>query len=227
MIGLVMVAALSSRATPAHQPLRPPNGTYVYSMGGATGPAIFKSTITVNGSGPTFDISETTKLPNGAIATTRSTWSSATLLPLSFEVHQGKVALHAQITPAAVRFIGIRVSFGRIEGTSYILPSVGLIANSMMLPYVVTVHPGESFTLAEIQNNQTVLIRPHSASSPSSAGPAGDAAITVTKDKEHGDTSDQEEIVAWLNLKTGIMDGGRATPDDARITLLSFTPAGR
>lgn len=192
------------------------------SMG--TGPAIFTSTIVVQGNGPTFDISETTKLPNGAMATTSSTWSSATILPTRFEVHQGKTALRAQITTAAVTFAKEHISFARISGTSYILPSVGLVANSLMLPYVVSAHPGKSLTLAEIQNSQTVLIRPSTAS-PAPTGPAGDAAIVVTKDEEHGNSADQEQIVTWLNPKTGVMDGGRATPDDATIKLLSFTPS--
>lgn len=224
MMPLILAAALSRPVNAAVQPLRPPNGTYVYSMGDGTGPAIFTSTIVVKGSGSIFDISETTKLPNGAVATTKSTWSSATLLPMRFEVHQGKVTLRANVTPAAVTFIGRPISFGRIQGTGYVLPSVGLIANSMMLPYVVTAHPHESLTLAEIQNNQTVLIQP--ATAPPSGGPAGDVTIGVIKDKEHGNSADQEQIVTWLNRKTGIMDGGRALPGDARITLLSFKPNG-
>lgn len=219
-----MTAALAQAANAAPRPLRPPNGTYVYSMNDGSGPPIFKSTIVIKGSGSTFDISETTMLPNGAVATTSSTWSSVTLLPQSFEVHQGKVTLRAAITPSVMKFIGMPLSFARIQGTSYIVPSVGLIANSLMLPYVVSAHPGEALTLAEIQNNQTVSIRPGGASS--AIGPAGDMAINVTKDKKHGDLSDEEQIVVWLNPKTGVMDGGSASPGDARIVLLNFTPSG-
>lgn len=203
-------------------PLRPPNGTYVYSMSD-DGRVDFKSRIVIAGSGPTFDVSETTKLPNGAIATTTTTWSSTSLLPLTFEVHQGKIALRAQVSASAVRFIHPRVSVRRIQGTRYILPSVGLIANDLMLGYLAIAHPGESFTLAEIQNNQTVRIRPRSASSLPS-GPAGDLAIAVTKQKIHGNTKDLEQIVEWLNRKTGVIDGGRALPGSGTITLLRFTP---
>ena len=223
MMSLVAAAVLSQYSTASPQPLRPPNGTYSYSITDGIGPPIFKSTIKVTGSGLTFAISETVKLPNGAIATTRSTWSNATLLPLSFEVRQGKVDLRARITPAAVTFIDMPGTMARIQGTSYILPSVGLIASSMMIPYVVTAHPGESFTLAEIQNNQTVLVRPDDVS-PASGGPQGDVAITVTKDRKHGDDTDRENIVAWLNRETGVMDEGRVSPGRATIRLLGFTP---
>ncbi|HEY5257665.1 MAG TPA: hypothetical protein VIJ12_04735, partial [Candidatus Baltobacteraceae bacterium] len=76
MIALIAVTPAAARPV---QPVRPPNGTYVYSMHQGTGPAIFQSIILINGSGSTFSISEKTKLPNGAMATTQSTWSSATL----------------------------------------------------------------------------------------------------------------------------------------------------
>jgi hypothetical protein len=218
------VASLPQRAHGVPQPLRPPNGTYVYSLSDA-GSVEFKSTLVIKGSGSTFDVSEATKLPNGPVATTRSTWSSTTLLPLTFEVHQDKIRLRAQITPTAVKFIGIAMSFPRIQGTSYMLPSVGLITHLLMLPYVVSAHPGESLTLAEIQNNQTVLIRPW-ASQPTK-GHGGDMTIAVAKDNIHGKSAGREQVFTWVNRKTGIMDGGRATPGDARITLLSFTPGGR
>lgn len=102
------VASLSSIPLAQHvnaatPPLRPPSGRYVYAMSDDTGKTVFKSTITISGNGSIFNVSETTKLPNGAIATTRSTWSTATLLPRSFELHQGKVTLRAQITPAALK----------------------------------------------------------------------------------------------------------------------------
>jgi hypothetical protein len=61
----------------------------------------------------------------------------------------------------------------------------------------------------------------------SGRSPPGDIAIFATKDKEHGNSADQEQIVTWLNPKTGVMEGGEATPDQAKITLLSFTPAVR
>jgi hypothetical protein len=224
--GLLLVTVLptlpGSPAAATPQPLRPPNGTYVYTMavGGST---VFNSTIVVDGSGSTFGISETTKLPNGAIATTSSTWSCDTLLPRTVEVHQGKVTLRARITPAALTLDGTRVSFPRIPGTSYVLPSVGLLATIMIYPYVVSAHPGESFTQAEIQNNQTVVIRPDSAPSPA-AGLAGDTAIALIKNEEYGKGADQERIVTWLSDKTGVMDAAQADPGGAKITLLTFKP---
>lgn len=220
---LVSMSTLpSSRGVAAQEPLRPPNGTYVYSMA-ADGSVIFKSTIVVSESGSTFSISETTKLPSGAIATTMSTWSRDTLLPRSFEVRQGKVVLRAHITPAALTLDGTRVSFPRIAGTSYVLPSVGLIATTLIYPYFVSAHPGKSFTLAEIHGNQTVLVRPDDASPPA-AGVAGDLAIAVIKNEEYGEAADQERIVTWLNGKTGVMDAAQAVPDGAKITLISFKP---
>jgi len=187
------------------------------------GSIVFKSTIVVNTSGSTFSITETTKLPNGALATTSSTWSRDTLLPLAFELRQGKVVLRAHITRAALTLDGTRVSFPRIPGTSYVLPSVGLIATTLIYPYVVSAHPGEPFTLAEIQNNQTVLVRPDNASR-AATGPAGDVAVAVTKNEEYGKGADQERIVTWLNDKTGVMDLAQAAPDGANITLISFKP---
>jgi hypothetical protein len=219
---IAMLVSGNRLAVAVPEPLRPPNGTYVYTMTDA-GSLVFKSTIVIEGGGPTFSISETTKLPNGAVASTRSTWSRDTLMPRTFEVRQGKVVLLAQITCASLNLTHMRVSFPRTQGTSCVLPSVGLIATTLMYPYIVTAHPGMSFTLAEIQNNQTVLVRPDEAASPT-AGPAGDVAISVIKDEEYGNNADQERIVMWLNNKTGVMDEAQASPDGAKITLLSFTP---
>jgi len=221
---LIASIAACPAAVCAAQPVRPPNGTYVYSIGPAAGPPELTSTITVGGSGPIFAISETTTLPGGAIATTRSTWSSSTLLPLTFDLHQGRVTLRARLTPAKVTFIGKRFSFARLPGTGSILPSVGLISTDLMFAYFVNAHPGESLTLAEIQNRQTVLVRPSSAS-PAPVGRAGHTAIAITKQERYGDAGDQEQIVAWLNRQNGIIDEEVANPGDARITLLHFTPA--
>jgi hypothetical protein len=225
---LLLLAAtatfLSSPVTAASKPMRPPNGTYEYSMA-VDGSLSFKSTIVVSDDGLNFDISETTKLPNGAMATTRSTWSSTTLLPQSFEVRQGKIHLVARITPEALTFPGKRVSFPRIAGTDYVLPSVGLITTTLSYPYVVSAHPGESFTVAEIQNGQTVIVRPDNTSPPpSSPSTIADNAITVIKDEEHGNSPDKARLVIWLNAKTGIMDSVQEVPHGAKITLLSFTP---
>jgi len=219
---LVATAMPGAPAVATSEALRPPSGTYVYSMA-VDGKVVFKSTIVVDARGSTLGISETTTLPNGAIATTRSTWSRDTLLPLSFELHQGKMVLRAHITRTALTLDGMRVSFPRIPGSSYVLPSVGLIATTFIYPYVVSAHPGKAFTLAEIQNNQTVLVRPDSAS-PTATGPAGDVAVAVTKNEEYGKGADQERIVTWLNGKTGVMDSAQADPDGAKITLISFTP---
>jgi hypothetical protein len=184
---LVVLFVLPASALPAAKPLRPPNGTYVYAMSVA-GSTVLNSTIVVEGIGSTFSISETTKLPSGAIATTISTWSSDTLLPQTFALHQGKITLRARITRAALQVTGMQVSFPRIPGTSYVLPSVGLMATELIFPYVISAHPGESLTLAEIQNNQTVLVRPDSAPSPA-VGPAGDIAIAVIKEIRNTETT--------------------------------------
>jgi len=221
-----LAIALSQSVSAAPEPLRPPDGSYTYTISEGAGPAIFQSTIVVKSNGPTFAVFEKTKLPNGAVAMTTCTWSSADLLPISFEVRQGKTALRARISPTTLSFTSIPISFSRIRGTSYILPSVGLITTSMMLPYLVTAHPGESITIAEIQNKQTVLAQPSSAS-PSQAGPTGDVPCSITKDKEHGNAADPEQIVAWRNPKTGVIDEEHVSPGDARIVLVKFTPGSR
>jgi hypothetical protein len=222
LLVITMLAWCKALPATAAEPLRPPNGTYVYSMSVA-GKFIFKSTIEVEGSGSTFSVSEKTTLPGGAIATTNSTWSRDTLLPLTFDVRQGRVALRAQIDRKALRLTDTRVSFARIPGTSYVLPSVGLITTTLMYPYLISAHPGKAFTVAEIHNNQSVIVRPDGTSSVE-PGPAGDVAVAVMKNEEYGDSPDKERIVMWLNGKSGIMDVADATPDVARILLLSFTP---
>ncbi|MDP9111374.1 MAG: hypothetical protein M3M96_07060 [Candidatus Eremiobacteraeota bacterium] len=221
---IASLLAASPIAVCAAQPVRPPNGIYVYSIGPGTGPAELTSTIKVDGRGPIFVVSEETKLPNGAIATTRSTWSSATLLPLTFDLHQGRIRLRARLTPAKLTFIGKRVSFARLPGTTAILPSVGLISTDLMFAYFVNAHPGESLTIAEIQNRQSVLVRPSSAS-PASIARDGHTAIAITKQERYGDAGEQEQIVAWLNRQNSVIDEEIANPGDARIKLLHFTPA--
>ena len=225
---ILMIASIA--ATPATarpvKLVRPPNGTYVYSMHQGKGPAIFQSTILVKGSGSTFSISEKTKLPNGAVATTQSTWSSATLLPLTFDVYQGKTTVHARLTATKVTFIDMPDSFARITGTACILPSVGLISTDLMFAYFLNAHPGESLTLAEIQNNQTVLVR-RSSASPAAVRRGDNAAIDITKQGKHGEARDQEHVVAWLSRRSSIIDEVRATPGDARISLLHYARSER
>ena len=226
---LIASIAASPAAARASGPVRPPNGTYVYSMNDSKGAVVFESTIRVKGRGATFTVSETTKLPNGASATTDSTWSNATLSPLSFDLYQGKLALHARFTPEKLIFtgmpaslfrtLGLPPSFARLRGTSSVLPSVGLISTDLMFAYFLHAHPRESLTLAEIQNDQTVLVRP-SSSVPSAR--SGYAAIAITKQEKHGQAGDQERIVAWLNLRDGIIGDATAHPGDYRITLRSF-----
>lgn len=206
-------------------PVRPPDGTYIYAMDNGLGSVIFKSTIVVKGDRASFSISETTKLPNGAIATTQSTWSSTTLNPLTFDVFQGNTTIHARLTPAKVTLKGLPDSFARIPGTACILPSVGLISTDLMFAYFENAHPGESITLAEIQNNQTVLARRNASSALTRAGDT--VTIDIIKQQRHGNTRDQEHIVAKLNRRSGIIGEARATPGDARIKLLHYKKARR
>lgn len=216
---MVFVALFAASIASAQiKPTRPPNGTYVYSLHEGKGPAIFKSTIVVTGTGSTFSMSEKAKLPNGAIATTQSTWFGATLLPVTFDVYQGKTTLHARISPTKLTLVGRGSSFARISGSTRILPSVGLISTDIMFAYVVNAYPRESLTLAEIQNNQSVLVRRDGPR----AQRHGYTAIVMIKQEKHGSVQGQEHIVAWLNHRSALIEEIRANPGDARITLDRF-----
>jgi hypothetical protein len=65
-----------------------------------------------------------------------------------------------------------------------------------------------------INGNQTERGEP-STSSPPPGGKAGDTVSVISLG--------EEQLAAWLNPKTGIIDEERATPGDARVTLLQYT----
>jgi hypothetical protein len=219
---LVLASTLAQSGNGASQPARPPDGTYTYSLSVRAGPAIFTSTVVVKSDGPTFNVMETAKLPNGAIATTTTAWSSATLLPLNYELQQGKVSVHGTITPVSVKFTGTNgtvsmppLSYALMPGTSYMLVYEGLNAFRMMLPYVIAAHPGISVTVGHINGVQTERASASTAL-PQQGGPPGDLVSVVTLDKE--------QITAWRNPKTGVIDEERVSPGDARMTLLHYSP---
>jgi hypothetical protein len=219
---LVLASSLAQSVHGVSQPTRPPDGTYMYSLSSDSGAAIFTSSVVVKSNGPTFDVSESAKLPNGAIATTTTTWSSATLLPLKYELRQGKIFVHGVITSASVKFTGTNgsirlkpLSYSLMPGTSYMLVYEGLNAFRMMLPYVITAHPGKSMTVGHINGIQTERAQASSAS-PQQGGPSGDAVSVIALDKE--------QLTIWLNRKDGAIDEERVAPGNARMTLLRYSP---
>jgi hypothetical protein len=211
-----------STASFAKDPVRLPNGVYTYSLFDGKGPPAFTSTIDVRSNGPSFFVSETVKLPNGQIATTNSVWSNATLFPHSFDVRQGKIRLHSLIERDALTLRGRSKPFLRISPSVAILPSVGLISTDLMFAYFLIAHPGEMVTLAELQNDQTVIVRP-GKSLATSGGQFGRASFSMTKQEKHGASGDLERIVGSLDRRTGIIKSLIATPGDARIVLVHYS----
>lgn len=181
----------------------PPDGTYAYAMTEG-GKVLFKSTIVVSRDPRTMTVTETTGLPNGAHAVSRTVWSRATMLPESFEIVQGKVDVRGRFTSNALAFARPPIAFLRMPKTLAVLPSVGLISTYFMYPYVAAVHPGASFTLAEVQNQQTVLLRPAQAGASSRAD--GDVAIALRKNEYFNNDADQEFLTFWCNPKTSVID---------------------
>jgi hypothetical protein len=209
---IALSALLAQAATP---PPRPPDGTYTYALSSPNGPTIFTSTVIVKTNGSTFDISESAKLPNGSAATTRTTWDAATLLPLHYEVHQDTVNLVATISPTSITFTGAPLSYTAMDGTKYMLVSEGLNAFRMMLPFVMAAHPGESFTVAQINGNKTVQ-GGSSTATPPPRGPAGDAVTMIAIGDEH--------IAVWYNPRLHIVDREVATPGDYPMQLVQYKP---
>jgi hypothetical protein len=209
-----------STASFANNPVRLPNGIYTYSLFDGKGPPAFTSTIDVRSNGPTFSVFETVKLPNGQIATTNSVWSNATLFPNSFDVRQGKIRLHSRITRDTLTLRGRPKPFLRISRSAAILPSVGLISTDLMFAYFLIAHPGDVVTLAELQNDQTVIVQPV-RSLATSGGQF--ASFVMTKQEKHGASGDLEHIVGSLNRRTGIIESLIATPGDARIVLVHYS----
>lgn len=207
-------------------PARPPDGTYTYALVQGSGSTIFKSTVVVRSGGSTFDVSETAKLPNGATATTTTTWSSATLLPLNYELHQGTVYIRGAVAPASVKFSGTNgsvalrpLSYTLVLGTRYMLVYEGLNAFRMMLPYVIAAHPGESATVGHINGVQRERAWASTAL-PLRGGPSGDVVSVVTLDS----SLREERLTVWRNPKSGVIDEERVSPGNAGMTLLNYVP---
>ncbi len=199
------------------QPARPADGTYTYSLSQG-GRQILSSTVAIKSNGATFDVSETCKLPNGQVATTATTWNSATLLPLRYEVRQGAVDLHATITGTTVTFDKALPTYTALAGTNYILVSEGLNALRMLLPYIVAAHPGESFTIAQIDGGGATRQAEPSTASPLPGGPSGDAVSVIAIE-----SGPAEHITVWRNPTTGVVDEEQVSPGDVKMTLLHYT----
>jgi hypothetical protein len=143
-------------------------------------------------------------------------------LPLNYELNQGNVYVRGAITSVSVKFTGTNgsaslppLSYTLVPGTSYMLVYEGLNAFRMMLPYVIAAHPDESATVGHVNGNQTERAEASTAS-PQQGGPAGDVVSLVTLD--------DEQVTAWGNPKTGVIDEERVSPGDARMTLLHYSP---
>jgi len=216
-------------ATVAHvstAPARPPDGTYTYALVQANGSTIFTSALVVASNGSTFTVSETAKLPNGAVATTMTTWSSATLLPLSYKLQQGTIVVHGTITATSIDFTGTNgskdlspLSYTLLPGTKYMLVYGGLNAFRMMLPYVIAAHPNESATVGHINGVQREVAEAGSAA-PLPGGPAGDAVSVIALDS----SLRKEQLTVYRNMETGAIDEERVSPGDVRMTLVHYVP---
>lgn len=209
----LLLSTLVAQTTNA-APVRPPDGTYTYSIAEATGPTLLTSDVVVKSDGATFDVSESVKLPNGTVATTLTTWDSATLLPLHYTLHQGAVNIDAPILPSAIKFNGAPLSYAPIAGTKFMVVSDGLNGFRMMIPFVVAAHPGESFTVAQINGNRTVQGE-GSAATPPPNGPAGE---TVTMY-----TIENDRMAAWSNPQTHVPDRMLEMPTNSRMWLVKYT----
>ena len=217
---MIATFVLASTLAQNSQPARPPDGTYTYALSSG-GKAIFSSIVAVKSSAATFDVSENVKLPNGAVATTTTTYDSATLLPLRYSLRQGAAAVHGVVTPTSVKFTGTNgreamklPSYTLMPGTKYMLVYDGLNAFRMILPYVLAAHPGQSMTVGHINGVQTERAAPSTAS-PQRGGPQGDTVSVVSLDNER--------LTVWRNPKTGVIDEERVSPGDARMTLVHYT----
>lgn len=219
---LILASVLAQGASGAAQPARPADGTYTYALRTPAGALIFTSTVVVTGHGPTFVVAETAKLPNGAVATTATTWSSATLLPLRYDLHQGTISVQGTIAPGSVEFTATNgtktltpLSYTLMPGTKFMLVYEGLNAFRMMLPYVIWAHPGEALTVAHINGVQREQAEA-SAAAPLTGGPSGDRVSVIAL----GD----EQLTAWRNPTTGAIDEENVSPGNTPMVLLHYGP---
>jgi hypothetical protein len=218
-----MIAAFVFASTLAQssQPIRPPDGTYRYAL--SEGSKVdFTSTVVVRGNGTTFDVSERVTLPNGAVATTVTTYDSTTLLPLRYELQQGAIHVHGAVAPASVKFTltnGAKtlkpLSYALLPDTKHMLVYDGLNAFRMILPYIIAAHPGESMTVGYVDAVHTERAYASTAS-PQRGGPSGDVVSAVNLDKE--------QLIVWRNPKTGAIDLERVAWGDAEMTLVGYSP---
>ncbi len=165
--------------------------------------------------GSTFDVVEAVTLPNGADATTLTTWDSATLLPIHYTLHQGSDVLDARISPTSIQFTSVPVAYTPLGGTKYMLPYEGLNAFRMMLPFVIAAHPGASFTVAYFTGFAAERAGRGSAA-PQTGGPPGDTVAMVALGSER--------IAAWYNPHTDVLDRENVMPSDARMQLVRYRP---
>lgn len=209
---VVLLALATIGATAPLQPLRPPNGTYVYDAF-SNGAKTFTSTVVIAGTGDSFTVTESAKISQNREAVVKTTYSATTLLPVAYELHQKAMGtntdLSAKIDASSMKFDGMPLSFAALPGTKYLLFGEGMNAYRMMIPWTVAANANQAFTFASINGNTTSTgkVVPATAARPASV-PAGDTASAFV--------IGENDFTAWYDPKTGMTDevdesAGRST----------------
>lgn len=221
MLNLLLFAvAAAAGANAPQQPVRPPNGTYTYEFS-SNGATVFTSTVVVAGTGRTFTVTEAAKLSDTKEAVVKTTYSSATLLPVTYELHQKAAGSNTDITAtinaSSMKFEGVPLSFDALPGTKYIVFGEGLNAYRVMMPWTLLANADGRFTFAAFGYPPRLgSVVPATATRPGTVALTDNAvAFEIAKDT----------LTAWYDPKTGITDEVDATDGRSSTRLIKYDPA--
>jgi alpha/beta superfamily hydrolase len=200
---ILLAASLTTAVRVYAQTVRPPNGTYAYSLS-ANGKTVLTSTIVIAGTGETFTVAESAVIdPEKRVYVVR-TFNANTLLPTHYELHQrpstGPTSdLVADITSSSATFTGIPLEYKALPEAKFVLLSEGLIAYRIMLASVLLANNNAAFTLGALNGNTSIACKVVASSAARPANvPAGDAQMGVAL----GD----ELFTIWYDPQTHVTD---------------------
>ena len=152
---LVLTLALGAfllAAAPFEQPLRPPDGTYVYDISGL--PGLTQTTVVVKSSGATITVVENSPISGRAAARVETTYDAGTLLPSHYLLQEGDVTADVSVAGGIARLAHPPTTFHALPDTSGIVIGEGLAGYRMMLPWIARAMHAKDVTFLGIANGR-------------------------------------------------------------------------
>ncbi|MDQ2992747.1 MAG: alpha/beta fold hydrolase [Candidatus Eremiobacteraeota bacterium] len=154
-------------------PVRPADGTYVYTLAGV--PALTTSTVVIRTNGANVSTFENVTVA-GAPAVAETDYNTATLLPTHYRVRVGSRTTDVSFVGTSATLVDPPVTFHSNAGADPFAVGDGLIAYVAMMPSVLAAHAGTAISVLGLNGGKVITVN---ATTPDQARPPGVAATDI------------------------------------------------